>query len=128
MTTHDYPQHPSVDVPPVNVRLIEDVTRPKRVRHIRTTYSQVTVGTGIQPQMVLGHAPNRIRAFIQVTTGQCFLASDANTAKKADNSCANITQFAGGFYVLTTDEMWASSNVAASNIAVIQEFEETECP
>lgn len=127
MTTHDYPQHPT-EIPPVNVRLIEDITRTKKVRHIRTTFSQVTVGTGLGAKMLLGHAPNRIRAFIQVTTGQCFLASDQNTAAKQDNSCANITQFAGGFYLLTTDEVWAGSNVATSNIAVIQEFEETECP
>lgn len=115
------------DVPPVKVHIVSSDVKPqKAVRHIRTTYTQVTLGAGILPQMVLGHAPNRIRAFIQVTTGQCFLASDANAAKKQDNSCANITQFAGGFYVLTTDEMWASSGVT-SNLAVIQEFDDSDC-
>lgn len=119
---NDYP-----DVPPVRVHIIaDDTAKPDKVRTVRTSYSQVTLGAGIGPQMVLGHAPNRIRAFIQVTTGQAFFAQDQNTAKKQDNSTANITQFAGGFYVLSTAEMWGSSGVT-SNIAVIQEFEEYEC-
>jgi hypothetical protein len=118
----DYPE-----VPPVRVHIIaDDTSQPPKVREIRTAYSQVTLGAGIGPQLVLAHAPNRIRAFIQVTTGQCFLATDQNAAKKQDNACANITQFAGGFYVLGTNEMWASSGVT-SNIAVIQEFEDG-CP
>ncbi len=115
------------DVPPVRVHIIaDDTAAPKRPKEVRTSYSQVTLGAGIGPQMILGHAPNRIRAFIQVTTGQAFFAQDQNTAKKQDNSCANITQFAGGFYVLSTGEMWGSSGVT-SNIAVIQEFEDP-CP
>lgn len=50
------------------------------------------------------------------------MASDQNTAKTQNNACANIQAFAGGFYVLTTDELWASSGVNC-NIAVIQEFD-----
>lgn len=113
-------------IPPVHVHIVgSDIEAPKKVRHVRATFIQVTLGSGIGPQMLLGHAPNRVRAFIQVTSGQCFLASDQNAAKKQDNSCANITQFAGGFYLTTTDEVWASSGVT-SNIAVIAEYED-EC-
>ena len=115
------------DVPPVKVHIIaDDTASPKTVRSVKTSFSQVTLGAGIAPQMILGHAPNRIRAFIQVTTGQCWLAQDQNTAKKQDNSCANIQAFAGGFYVLSTGEMWATSTTT-SNIAIIQEFEDNTC-
>jgi hypothetical protein len=117
-----------VDVPPVNVRLIEDTTKaPKQVRNIRATFSQVTVGTGLGALMVLGHAPNRIRAILQITTGQCWLGEDQNAVKKADNATANMQAFAGVVYLETTNEVWAFSTVAACNIAVIQEFEDCAC-
>lgn len=115
------------EVPPVRVHIIGSDIAPEKkpVRHVRAIFTQVTLGAGIGPQLVLAHAPNRIRAFIQVTSGQCFFASDQNTAKKQDNSCANITQFAGGFYLTTSDEVWASSGVT-SNIAVIAEIEDCQ--
>lgn len=117
------------DIPPVNVRIIDNTFKPpSKVRNIKTSYSQVTLVAGTNPpQMVLGHAPNRIRAFIQITTGQCFLAEDQNSVKKQDNACANLQAFAGGFYVLTTNEMWVGGNVVC-NLAVIQEFQDDcEC-
>lgn len=116
------------DIPPVNVRLIEDTTtKPKQVRNIRATFSQVTISVGNNtPQMLLGHAPNRIRATIEITGGQCFLAEDAASAKKQDNATANLQAFAGCFYLETTNEVWVSGNVAC-NIAIIQEFEDCSC-
>jgi hypothetical protein len=115
------------DIPPVNVRLIEDATtKTKQVRNIRATFSQVTLSATSVPQMVLGHAPNRIRTILQITSGQCWLGEDANSAKKQDNATANFQAFAGTIYLETTNELWASGNVTC-NIAVIQEFEDCGC-
>lgn len=111
-----------VTIPPVNIRIVKD-DRPKKVRNIKTSYSQVIVGAGLGPQLVLAHTPNRISAYIQCTNNPCWFGVDQSAAKRMDNATANIQPTASGFYVMTTGELWAYSAGANCNISIIQEFE-----
>ena len=116
----------------VKVHIVRDDTKhkeekPKQPKEIRTTYRTFTLtNTGV-PQMLLGHAPNRIQTILQFTTaGPVVIGPDQTSVAKADNTCAQINVAAAGPITLkTTNELWAQSTVAGlTNVAVIAEYEE----
>ena len=123
--------HEIVDA--VKVHIVKDDTKhdhpqkPKQPKEIIATYRQFTVSNTTEPVMILGHAPNRTRAIVQITNGGPVAIGASRAAVVAQNSDVAewVVAANGPVTMYTTKEVWAQNTVAGfSNIAVIAEYEE----
>jgi hypothetical protein len=116
----------------VKVHVVRDDTReveqkPKAPKETIATYRTFTLSTTLEPQQLLGHAPNRIRATLQFTTaGPVILGASKAQVLAGNSDTAQINVAAAGPFILeTTKELWGWSTVAGlTNAAVIAEYEE----
>lgn len=117
----------------VKVHIVKDDTKeshpikPRQPREVRATFHNYPISNATPPVMILGHAPNRIQALIQiVSAGPIDLAGSAADVIKSDSANAHLASGATGYVRLfTTGEVWANSTQAGvSTISVIAEYEE----
>ena len=117
----------------VKVHIVGDDTKPagpvkpKQPREVRATFHNYTVSNATPPVMILGHAPNRIQAVIQiVSAGPVDFAGSAADVERSDSTNAHLASGATGYLRLfTTGEVWANSTQAGvSTVSVIAEYEE----
>lgn len=117
----------------VKVHIVGDDTKTekpakaKQPKEIRSTFANYQVSNATPPAMILGHAPNRIQAIIQiVSAGPVDLANNRADVLKSDSTNAHLASGATGYIRLfTTGEVWANSTQAGvSTISVIAEYEE----
>jgi hypothetical protein len=102
-------------------------TKPRQPKEIRATFHNYLVSNSVDPVMILGHAPNRIQAIIQiVSAGPVDLAASRADVERSDSTNAHLASGATGYIRLyTTGEVWANSTQAGvSTISVIAEYEE----
>lgn len=117
----------------VKVHIVKDDTkekgppRPQQPKEVKTTYHTFTLSNTLEPQLLLGHAPNRISAILQFTTAGPVVLGASRAAVVAQNSdVAQINVAAAGpITIHGTNELWGWSTVAGNtNCAVIAEYEE----
>lgn len=117
----------------VKVHIVRDDTkvpveeRPKAPKEVRTTFRTFTLSNTLEPQQILGHAPNRLYAILQFTTSGPIVLGNSLAQVKAQNSdVAQINVAAAGpITIHGTNEVWGWSTVAGlTNCAVIAEYSE----